>query len=100
MENFLEIKRILPGAFRRFAFADDLNGSSLSLLFRNRVRIRPKKILGKREGKYRIVVCDVRKKDAESFARAMEELKNKMLLIGNLDYEAFCGEFFAARGGT
>ena len=100
MENFLEIKRLLPGAFRRFAFADDLKRSSLSLLYRNRVRIRPKKILGKREGKYRIVICDVRKKDVENFTRAMEELKNKMLLIGNLDYEAFCGDVFAVQNGT
>ena len=100
MENFVETKRLLPAVYRRFAFADDMNGSSLSLLYRNRVRIRPKKILGKREGKYRIVVCDVRKKDAENFVRAMEELKNKMLLIGNLDYEAFCRELFSAERGT
>ncbi len=60
---------------------------------RNRVRIKPKVIVRKKDSKYLVVFCTVRRKDAERFIRAMEELKNKMLLIGNTDYEAFCSKF-------
>ena len=28
------------------------------------------------------------------FLEALEELKNKMLLMGHLDYEKFCEDFF------
>ncbi len=69
-----------------------MNNSSLSLLYRNKVKIKFKKAARRKDEKYLIVFCDVRRKDVEKFIHAMEELKNKMLLIGNIDYEAFCEE--------
>ncbi len=93
MRNYLEKKTRLPGIRRHFVFFDDLNFSSESLLYRNRVRIRFKAIATDKDSKYMVVFCTVRRRDAERFIRAMEELKNKMLLIGNTDYEAFCREF-------
>ncbi len=66
--------------------------TGFSLLYRNKVKIKFKKAARRKDEKYQIVFCDVRRKDVEKFIRAMEELKNKMLLIGNIDYEAFCEE--------
>ena len=83
---------MLPSIRRHFVFFDDMNNSSLSLLYRNKVKIKFKKAARRKDEKYLIVFCNVRRKDVEKFIHAMEELKNKMLLIGNLDYEAFCEE--------
>lgn len=90
MNNYLEVKRAFPLFYRHFIFFDDNNYSANSLLFRNKVHIKLCTALGKDDEKYRIIFCNVRSRDVPLFIRAMEELKNKMLLIGNLDYEAFC----------
>ena len=92
MRNYLEMKSLLPGIRRHFVFFDDINCSSFSLLYRNKVEIKFKTAARREEEKYQIVFCDVRRKDVDKFINAMEELKNKMLLIGNTDYEAFCEE--------
>lgn len=86
------MKSLLPRVRRQFLFFDDMNYSSISLLNRNKVKVKIKTAAQKEDWKYQIVFCDVRRKDVEKFIRAMEELKNKMLLIGNTDYEAFCEE--------
>ena len=93
MRNYLEKRTRLRGFRRHFAYFDDENFSSESLLYRNRVRIRIEVVVRKKDSKYLVVFCTVRRQDAERFIRAMEELKNKMLLIGNTDYEAFCRRF-------
>ena len=95
MGNYLEAKRGKAFFFRRFVFVDDLNYSSVSLFYRNKVRIKPRTVARKGDEKYQLVFCDVRKKDVPMFIRSMEELKNKMLLIGNLDYETWCEENMA-----
>jgi len=92
MDNCLTLGKGFLGLRTRFAFCDDDNHSSVSLFNRNRVRITPKGSWIKDGVKYRIVLCSVRTKDVPLFRKAMEELKTKMLLIGNTDYEAFCEE--------
>ena len=37
--------------------------------------------------KYRIIIISVNKKDIDNFKLAMEKLKDKMLILGNKDYE-------------
>ena len=100
MDNYLETGRIMAGFFRRFVFVDDLNCSSVSLLYRNKVRIKPRKVAKNDDEKYQLVFCDVRKKDVPMFILAMEELRNKMLLIGNLDYETCCEKYMAMLQGA
>lgn len=39
---------------------------------------------------YILVFCKIRKRDEHLFLEAMEELKNKMLLLGYTDYLPFC----------
>lgn len=39
-----------------------------------------------------IVLCKVRKKDAERFEEALDRLKSKMLLLGYRDYPDVCSE--------
>ena len=92
MDNCLAMGKGFLGLRTHFAFFDDDNHSAASLFNRNKVRITPKGAFTKEGEKYRIVLCSVRTKDVPLFRKAMEELKTKMLLIGNTDYEAFCEE--------
>jgi len=44
-----------------------------------------------REGdKYRAIFCAVHRKYQKDFEEALEELKTKMCLFGNCDYEEYC----------
>ncbi len=98
MDNFFEMAGKIPGLRKHYAFFDDENQSARSLFCRHRVRIRVRGAWKIKEEKYRLIVCDVRRKDVPKFVVAMEELKNKMWLIGNADYEAFCERTMAALG--
>lgn len=54
--------------------------------------------------RYRIIFCKCRKRDANAFEEAMEDLPRKMLLCGHNDYIQFCEGLkneieFARRGG-
>lgn len=44
----------------------------------------------KKDKKYILIMCRVKKKDSETFISCMEELKNKMILLGCTDYPEFC----------
>ena len=44
----------------------------------------------KKDEKYILIMCRVKKKDSETFISCMEELKNKMILLGYTDYPEFC----------
>ncbi len=98
MDNFVEMPGKIPGLRKHFLFFDDEKYSSRSLLYRHQVWIRVRGAWKSSEEKYRLIVCDVRRKDVPKFTLAMEELKNKMWLIGNADYEAFCEKMMADLG--
>ena len=93
MENSIELKTKLPKLGRYFVFFDDRNHSAASLFNRYQVPIKVKYAWKTKDGEYKAIFCRVRRKDVPNFKRAMEDLKNKMLLFGNLDYEAFCERF-------
>lgn len=42
------------------------------------------------DSKYRVIFCSIRKRDEQAFLKAMEELPNKMLLLGHTDYPEYC----------
>lgn len=42
--------------------------------------------------KYQMILCKVKKKDEDEFIKALSEITDKMLLMGNTDYEKFCEE--------
>ena len=100
MDNYIEMPRRIPGLRKHFMFFDDGNHSARSLFCRHQIRIRVRGVWKSNEEKYRLIVCDVRRKDVPMFTLAMEELKNKMWLIGNSDYEAFCEKMMSDLGKT
>ena len=44
----------------------------------------------RKDEKYTIIFCKIRKKYKEQFEKSMEELTNKMLILGHTDYEEYC----------
>lgn len=49
---------------------------------------------------YVIIFCKARKSDVGNFQKALDELKNKMILLGHPDYQTFCEEFCKELGVT
>ena len=93
MENCMELTGKLPTLRKSFLFFDDDNHSAASLFNRYQVRIKVKGAWVKQGEKYKVILCKVRNRDVPKFRQAMEDLKTKMLLIGNTDYEDFCERF-------
>lgn len=75
-----------------YAYVDHYSYQADQLFAQNKVRIKFKGEYAKEESPYRIVFCKVRKKDAERFEKALDTLKNKMLLLGYRDYPDTCCE--------
>lgn len=59
------------------------------IFVKNRIRVTFLKEY-KKDEKYILIMCRVKKKDSETFISCMEELKNKMILLGYTDYPEFC----------
>ena len=92
--NYLELKKLLPSKYRHYVFIDDRKYSAGSLFAANNLKIKVKETWDREEIKYQFVICDVMKKDVPLFERVMQKLKDKMLLIGNTDYENCCEAMF------
>lgn len=45
---------------------------------------------------YRVIFCKIKKKDLDKFKTSIEELKNKMILLGYDDYESIYSEVYNA----
>lgn len=90
MDNCFELKMRPPMLRRWFVYFDDWNYSADSLFNRYQIPIKFKGSWERDGDKYIVICCKVRRKDVPKFEQAMEDLKVKMLLIGNTDYASFC----------
>ena len=61
-----------------------------SLFYKRKIPVHFKDEMVRDEDKYRIIFCKIRKKYRKQFEDALEELKNKMHLLGYTDYEEYC----------
>lgn len=78
--------------YRYFFFLDVKKYFADNLFIRHQVRVFFMEELRKQGTDYMMIFCKVRKKDVGRFQEALEELKNKMLLMGYPDYPEFCEE--------
>ena len=90
-ENYWKPDR-LPLFSVPYAYVDAAPLLAISLFQKKQIRPRFKHVLGKEDSPYKIVFCKVRKRDVAKFEEAMEELKNKMLLLGYRDYGQACSD--------
>ena len=86
------------GRFRLLYMYIDLNVDENyvadSLFYKRDIPVKFKDEWSKDEDKYRVIFCKVRKKYKAKFEEALEELKNKMALLGHIDYEDYCNDLF------
>lgn len=61
-----------------------------SLFSQKKIRLRFKEEFTREDSPYRMIVCRVHKRDVGKFEEAMEQLKDKMLLLGYKDYGETC----------
>lgn len=63
------------------------------LFIRHKVHVKFQEEYSKEGTKYLCIFCKVKKKQNAEFLQALEELENKMLLLGYTDYPQFCDKF-------
>lgn len=75
-----------------YAYVD--HGSYLAdqLFVQNRVRVRLKGEMRRKDSQYCIIFCKVLKQDVKRFEESLERLKDKMLVLGHKDYQDECAE--------
>ncbi len=92
-KNYVPLKK-LSLRYHYFCFIDVKEYLADALFVKNKVQVWFGKEYAKEGSVYNVLFCKVKKKDTERFLKTMEELKNKMLLLGYTDYDSQCIEFF------
>ena len=73
-----------------YAFLDTDAYLADQLFIKHRVRVHFREEYVRNDSPYRVIFCHVRKRDQARFLTALEELPNKMLLLGHSDYLDAC----------
>lgn len=73
-----------------FTFLDVEPYAADQLFIQRQVTVHFVREYGKPDCPYRIVLCKVRKRDADRFHAAMAELPDKLRLLGHTDYLDVC----------
>lgn len=73
-----------------YAFLDTDAYLADHLFIKHQVRVRFREEYVRNDSPYRVIFCQVRKRDQVRFLNALKELPNKMLLLGYADYAKAC----------
>ena len=75
----------------KFAYFDiKENYLADDLFIKYKIRVKFGREFWKDDDKYALIMCKIKKRDVPKFIQAIEELENKALLIGYVDYPDFC----------
>ena len=75
-----------------YVYVDHNSYLADSLFIQNKIPVKIKGEMVRDDSPYCVVICKVLKKDVMRFEEALLKLKNKMLLVGHMDYEVACDE--------
>ncbi|MGI6261503.1 MAG: hypothetical protein ACOYJR_06655 [Acutalibacteraceae bacterium] len=81
--------------YQYFAFFDTSHYLADSLFVKHQVTVRFLQEYAHDDFNYFIIFAKCRKKDIDKVVTALEELQNKMLICGYLDYQKCCEMFMA-----
>lgn len=87
--NYVRVKSTIPRK-QGFAFVDTKKNLADGIFIKHKLFVKFGKEFEKPGEKYKIIFCHVDRKRASDFKDCMKELVDKMLLLGNTDYEEFC----------
>lgn len=93
-KNYVSIKTMVSRK-REFAYADADKNLADGIFIKHKLFVKFGKEYKKPGEKYKIIFCQIDRKRVGDFEKCMEELKDKMLLFGNTDYEEFCSSLEA-----
>lgn len=91
--NYLSLEK-LSIRYKFFCFIDTKEYLADVLFVKNQVKVHFQKEAHKSDTEYVVIICKVKKRDINMFKKSLEELKQKMVLMGHLDYECFCKDFY------
>lgn len=92
--NYLQLKSNRFSRYNNFVYIDTTGFLADRIFAQNEIRVKFCEDYFRKEKKYVVVMCKVKKKDVSVFLQSMAELKNRAILMGNTDYESFCKEQF------
>lgn len=90
--NYIELGTSRFSRYKQFAYIDTMGFLADRIFIENKVRVKFCGDYKHREKNYIIIICKVKGKDVPMFLKALKELKNRAILMGNTDYETFCKE--------
>jgi hypothetical protein len=92
--NYLQLKSNRFSRYNNFVYIDTTGFLADRIFAQNEIRVKFCEDYFRKEKKYVVVMCKVKKKDVSVFLQSMAELKNRAILMGDTDYESFCKEQF------
>lgn len=90
IRNYAKIRKLSLFSYYYTYVDTSYNYLADALFIKHKVPVKFIKEYVRRGFKYSIIFCKISKKDNDNFLKALEELPNKMLLMGNRDYIDFC----------
>ncbi len=91
MKNFWKISSFSPFT-KLYAYVDHNSYLADSIFDQNKVSMKFKKEMTKRDSQFCIIFCKVPKRDIERFEESLAKLKDKMILLGYNEYDCVCNE--------
>ncbi|MPL97273.1 hypothetical protein SDC9_43462 [bioreactor metagenome] len=92
LKNYLRLERFSL-CHRFYAFLDSSDYLADQLFIKHKVRVKFLQEYQKDGFDLRTIFCRIHKRDEGAFLDALNELSNKMMLCGHVDYPAQCRAF-------
>ena len=92
--NYIKIRSLNPFV-SKFMFIDTDSYLADNVFINAKLHVSFKDEMARDNDKYRIIFCNVKRSQSETFVKCMEELKKKMILLGNHDYNDVCEEIIS-----
>lgn len=92
MRNYILYGKTRFAKHLLYAFLDVPEALATGVLLKHDVRAKFVHLLTREDTDYVLVQMKIHRNDRQKFLDAMEDLKTKMLICGNADYEARAGE--------
>ena len=84
---------VAPSLYCRYAYIDLGDHLADSLFRRQNISVKFEQEFSNKVSPYRLIVCKVLPWHREGFLKAVEQLPDKMNLLGFNDYQDFCREY-------
>ncbi len=91
--NYITLDKEISLFYKNYAYIDHDSYLADDIFISKKIKVKFKGDFKWDDSNYRVVLCKVKKKDSKRFEKALEELEDKMLLTGHVDYEEACKKF-------